>query len=62
MNIRTFKPGDEVVQAALFNVAAFTLPGFKAASADDVKKRTRGRGFDPATRFYAEDGGQVIVP
>ena len=60
VNIRTFQPGDDVVQAALFNVAAFALPGFKPATADDVKKRTRGRGFDPAARFFAEDGGQVV--
>ena len=60
MNIRTFQPGDEVTQAALFNVAAFALPGFKAATAEDVKKRTRARGFDPGARFYAEEGGQVV--
>lgn len=60
MNIRTFKPGDEVTQAALYNVAAFALPGFKPASAADVQKRTRGRGFDPDTRFYAEENGQVV--
>ena len=60
MNIRTFQPGDEVIQAALFNVAAFSLPGFKPATADEVRKRTRGRGFDPGSRFYAEDGGQVV--
>jgi hypothetical protein len=60
VNIRTFQAGDEVVQASLFNIAAFALPGFKPATADDVKKRTRGRGFDPTARFYAEDGGQVI--
>jgi hypothetical protein len=60
VNIRTFKPGDEVVQAALFNVTAYSLPGFKPATADDVKKRVRGRGFDPASRFYAEESGQVV--
>lgn len=60
MNIRTFQPGDEVAQAALFNVSAFALPGFKAATADDVKKRTRARGFDPTARFYAEVGGQLV--
>jgi hypothetical protein len=60
VNIRTFQPGDEVTQAALFNVAAYALPGFKPATADDVKKRTRGRGFDPTARFYAEEGGQVV--
>lgn len=60
MNIRTFQPGDEVTQAALFNVAAYSFPGFKPATVDDVKKRTRGRGFDPTSRFYAEEGGQVV--
>lgn len=60
MNIRTFQPGDEVTQASLFNVSAYSLPGFKPATADDVKKRTRGRHFDPTSRFYAEDGGQVV--
>ncbi|HEY1189388.1 MAG TPA: hypothetical protein VGE74_17170 [Gemmata sp.] len=60
MNIRTFKPGDEVTQAALYNVAAFSLPGFKPASAEDVKKRTRAREFDPGTRFYAEENGQAV--
>ncbi|MDY3551631.1 hypothetical protein R5W24_000709 [Gemmata sp. JC717] len=60
MNIRTFKSGDETTQAALYNVAAFSLPGFKPASAADVQKRTRGRAFDPGTRFYAEEGGQVV--
>jgi len=60
VNIRTFQPGDEVTQAALFNVAAYSFPGFKPATVDDVKKRTRGRGFDPTSRFYAEEGGQVV--
>lgn len=60
VNIRTFQPGDEVAQAALFNVAAYALPGFKPATADEVRKRTRGRGFDPGARFYAEAGGQVV--
>lgn len=60
MKIRTFQPGDERTQAAIFNAAAFALPGFKPALEEDVKKRTRARGFDPATRFYAVDGGQVL--
>jgi hypothetical protein len=61
VNIRTFQPGDEITQAALFNVAAYSLPGFKPATADEVRKRIRGRGFDPTSRFYAEDGGQVVA-
>lgn len=60
MNIRTFLPGDEVAQAALFNVAANALPGFKPATAADVQRRTRTRGFDPTARFYAETGGGVV--
>ena len=53
MTIRTFQPGDELAQAGLFNAAACPLPGFKPAQADDVKRRTRARGFDPAARFFA---------
>ena len=60
MNIRSFQSGDEVTQAGLFNVAAFNLPGFKPATAEDVKRRTRGRTFDPASRFYADEGRQVV--
>lgn len=60
MNIRTFQSGDEATQAGLFNVVAFTLPGFKPATVDEVKRRTRGRGFDPASRFYAEVNGEFV--
>ena len=60
MNIRTFRPGDEPAQVAVFNAAACTLPGFKPALAADVLKRTRARGFDPECRFYAVDNGQVV--
>ncbi|MBA4067363.1 MAG: hypothetical protein C0501_27370 [Isosphaera sp.] len=60
MIIRTFQPGDEVTQAGLYNLAVHPLPGFKPATGDDIRRRTRGRGFDPATRFYAEHHGQVV--
>src|SRR5206468_1631358 len=60
VNIRTFQPGDERTQAALYNVAACRLPGIKPATEDDVRRRTRARGFDPGCRVYAEDGGQVV--
>jgi hypothetical protein len=59
VKIRTFQSGDEVTQAGLFNVAAFSLPGFKHATAEEVKRRTRSRGFDPTTRFYAEENGLI---
>ncbi|HEX4609602.1 MAG TPA: hypothetical protein VH092_15490, partial [Urbifossiella sp.] len=58
--VRTFQPGDERTQATLFNGVAFTLPGFKPATEDDVKHRTRARGFDPGTRFYAVADGHVV--
>ena len=60
MNIRTFRPGDESAQAGLFNAVACTLPGFKPAQAADVQKRTRARGFDPESRFYAVIDGQMV--
>lgn len=60
MNIRTFLPGDEVTQAGTFNAVAFALPGFKPATANDVRKRTRGRDFDATARFFAEVNGQVV--
>ncbi len=60
MTIRSFQPGDERTQAALYNGAAFALPGFKPATEDDVYRRTRARGFDPANRFYAVESGQVV--
>ncbi len=60
MKIRSYQSGDEVTQAGLYNVGAFALPGFKPATADDVKRRTRNRGFDPTTRFYAEENDQIV--
>ena len=41
MTIRNFQPGDERAQAALYNGAAFALPGFKAATEDDHATRAR---------------------
>jgi hypothetical protein len=60
VNIRNYQAGDEFIQAGLFNIAAFTLPGFKPATAEEVKRRTRSRGFDSTARFYAEDNGQAV--
>jgi hypothetical protein len=60
VTIRTYRPGDEEAQATIFNVTCSALPGFKPAQIDDVRKRTRARGFDPATRLYAEDDGQIV--
>jgi hypothetical protein len=60
MNIRTFVPGDDEVQVSLYNEAAAHLPKFKAASLDEIRRRTHAPGFDPTTRFYAEDNGQLV--
>lgn len=60
MTVRTFQPGDERTQAALYNGAAFALPGFKPATEDDVRRRTRARGFDPGARFFAVENDQVV--
>lgn len=60
MKIRTFQPSDAATQVGIFNAAAAALPGFKAATQADVEHRTGAEGFDPATRFYAEDAGQVV--
>lgn len=58
--IRTFQPGDEEKQAAIYNAAAAPLPGFKRATAEEVRRRTKAADFDPATRFYAVVGGHVV--
>jgi hypothetical protein len=60
VTIRTFLAGDEAGQAAVFNATCRELPGYKPAHSDDVRKRTRARGFDPTTRLYAEDDGKVV--
>lgn len=56
MLIRTFQPGDEAVQAALYNEAAGELPKFKPAAEDEVRRRCQAPDFDPARRFFALDG------
>lgn len=61
MKIRTYQPGDESSQAEIFNAAAAALPKFKAATADDVLRRTRDADFDPQTHFYVEEGGALVA-
>ncbi len=60
MQIRTYQSGDEAVQAEIYNEAAGALPKFKAATAEEVGRRCRETGFDPTSRFYAEEGGSVV--
>lgn len=61
MTIRTFRPGDESAQVAIYNEAAAELPRFKPATLPEVQRRTRARDFDPTMRFFAEDGGQPVA-
>lgn len=60
MQIRTYQPGDEAIQAEIYNEAAGALPKFKPATAEEVGRRCRAPGFNPASRFYAEEGGKVV--
>jgi hypothetical protein len=60
MTIRSYRPGDEEAQAAIYNEAAGELPKFKSASVNDVRRRCQARDFDPKTRLYAEVNGQIV--
>jgi hypothetical protein len=58
--IRTFRPGDESTQVAIYNEAAAALPKFKPATVDEVGRRYQAADFDPKTHFFAEKGGRPI--
>ncbi len=60
MKIRAFQPGDEAVQAAIYNEAGASLPKFKPAGVQEVEKRVRARDFDPSRRLFVEEQGRVV--
>ncbi len=60
MAIRLFQSGDEQKQASIYNAAAGSLPGFKPAKAEEVSRRYQAVDFDPGSRFYAVDNGEVV--
>jgi predicted N-acetyltransferase YhbS len=60
VTIRTYKPGDEATQVAIYNEAAAELPKFKPATVEEVSRRFQAKDFDPTTHFYAEEGGRVV--
>ncbi|HEV3258277.1 MAG TPA: hypothetical protein VG013_15465 [Gemmataceae bacterium] len=60
MNIRTYQPGDEVGQAAIYNAAAADLPKFKPATVEEVRRRCQAANFDPQTRAFAEQGSRLL--
>lgn len=58
--IRPFQSGDEAAQVEIYNTVAAGLPFFKPATTQEIVRRTRGRDFDPRSRFFAEVGGKVV--
>src|SRR5689334_22205891 len=60
MEIRTFRPGDDVAQVSIYNEAAADLPKFKAATLDEVRRRTRAAEYDSSTRFVAVADGRPV--
>ncbi len=60
MSIRSFQAGDEAAQVSIYNEAAASLPKFKPATLDEVRRRVREPGFDPGARFFAVDGGRPV--
>jgi hypothetical protein len=60
VTIRTYRPGDEADQAAIYNEAAADLPRFKPTTTEEVRRRYKAPDFQAATHFYAEVGGQVV--
>ncbi len=61
MRIRTFRPGDEAHQAAIYNEAAGSLPRFKPATEAEVKRRCQAADFDPTSRLYADRNGRPVA-
>ena len=60
MTIRTFTVGDDAAQVSIYNEAAATLPKFKPVTLDELRRRLRAPDFDPATRFFAVEGGRPV--
>jgi hypothetical protein len=60
MEIRTYQPGDEAAQVGIYNEATAELPKFKAATLDEVRRRTLAADYDRAARFVAVLGGRPI--
>jgi hypothetical protein len=60
VTIRSFRPGDDAAQVGIYNEAAAELPKFKPATLDEVRRRVRGADVDPATRYFADEGGPAL--
>ena len=59
--IRTFAPGDDAARVGIFNEAAAGLPKFKAATLDEIRRRTHGPEFDPSAQFFAVVNGRPMA-
>jgi GNAT superfamily N-acetyltransferase len=58
--IRSYEPGDEAGQVAIYNQATRALPGFKTATTDEVRRRYSANNFDPQSKLYAFHDGQMV--
>jgi hypothetical protein len=61
VKIRHYQPGDENAQLAIYNTAGDGLNRFKPATLFEITKRIQAKDFDAASRWYAEEGGQVVA-
>jgi hypothetical protein len=59
VRISPFQPGCEFDQLAVYNTAAAALPKFKPTTLVELQRRISARDFDPNTRFFAYENGQV---
>lgn len=60
MLIRNCLPADAEHEAAVYNVAAARLPGFRPVTPDQVRRVATSRAADPSIRICAEDGGRLV--
>src|SRR5262249_26230786 len=61
MIIRNWLPGDAEHEARIYNSAATELQGFIAVTAEEVRRSTSGRSFDPGSRLFAEEDGRIVA-
>ena len=59
--IRTYEPGDEEAQVAVYNLAASGLPAFKPARPEVQARRVRAPGFRPDLRLYYTVNGRPVT-
>ena len=60
MKIRTYQPGDEAQQVAIYNAAAASFPKFKPATLDEVRRRCLSSDFDRTQLLIAEEDNKPV--